>query len=185
MYIFNLKNICKSVIKAIVLLTLLILLFTFVFNTYKYLSSKAKVEKFIEENSCNPNNSIAVIKPENYTNVLKQVHEDLHTYIGQRISFDGYIYKIQSFNDNQFVLARDMDIGNNQKLIVGFLCESNKINNFNEYDWVTIAGEITEGNYNNSKIPIIKITEINLSNPPDNKLVPMPSSDFIPTSNIY
>ena len=45
---------------------------------------------------------------ENYTNVLKEVHENLDTYVGQKICYTGYVYRVADLPENQFVLARDM-----------------------------------------------------------------------------
>ena len=131
-----------------------------------------------------PSSKIATIKPENYTNILKAVHENLDTYIGQKISFSGYIYRLSGFAENQFVLARDMDIGNKQTLIVGFLCSYDKANEFENYTWVTVTGEIIKGNYN-GEIPLLNILSIEKTNRPENSNVPMPDSSFVPTAVIY
>jgi len=55
-----------------------------------------------------PSNEIAYLTDENYTNILKAVHENLDTYIGQKISYIGYVYRVSDIEDNQFILARDM-----------------------------------------------------------------------------
>ena len=107
-----------------------------------------------------PSSEVATLTAENYTNILKEVHNDIDTYVGQKISFSGYVYKVNGFSDDQFVLARDMDIGNKQTLIVGFLCSSEKAKDYKTYTWVNITGEITKGTYNNSYIPILKIIAI-------------------------
>ena len=61
----------------------------------------------------------------------KAVHDNLDNYIGQQISFSGYVYRISDFESNQFVLARNMIISSDfQTLIVGFLCNSSLKNTF-------------------------------------------------------
>ena len=80
--------------------------------------------------------------------ISTEVHKDIDTYIGQKISFIGYVYKADGFSKNQFVLARDMDIGNNQTLIVGFLCDYEKAQELELKSWIKITGEITKGEYN-------------------------------------
>jgi len=131
-----------------------------------------------------PFSEIAKIKPQDYTNMLKAVHDNLDNYVGQKISFSGYIYRLAGFSDDQFVLARDMDIGNNQTLIVGFLCSSEKSTEFPTYTWVDITGEITKGYYN-GEIPILKITSIEKSSKPEDATVCVPDSSYVPTAVIY
>ena len=131
-----------------------------------------------------PSSEIAQIRSEDYTNILKAVHENLETYIGQKISFSGYVYRLNGFKENQFVLARDMDIGNKQTLIVGFLCSYDKAKEFETYSWVTVTGEIIKGNYN-GEIPILNIISIEKTNKPENPNVSMPDSSYVPTAVIY
>ena len=131
-----------------------------------------------------PSSEIAEIKPQDYTNILKAVHEQLDDYIGQKISFSGYIYRLNGFSEDQFVLARDMDVGNNQTLIVGFLCSSEKATEFPTYTWVNITGEITKGYYNGD-VPIIKILSIEKGSKPENATVCIPDSSYVPTAVIY
>ena len=118
-------------------------------------------------------------------NFVKEVHDDIDTYVGQKISFSGYVYRVNGFSDDQFVLARDMDIGNKQTLIVGFLCSSEKAKDYKTYSWVNITGEITKGSYNNSYIPILKITAIEETNKPENANVTLPDDEYVPTAVIY
>ena len=185
MIIFNLKLNKTSILKYLLVIMAIVCISIGFISVYKLVNSANKKQEFIDENTCLPNTNIAVIDSNNYTNILKEVHEDIDTYVGQKISFIGYIFKIDSFKDNQFVLARNMDIGNNQTLIVGFLCEYNDIDKFSEYSWVEITGEISKGTYNNSDIPIIKISDISQTQEPVNPTVPMPNNEFVPTSIIY
>ncbi len=185
MIIYNLKLNKTSVLKHLIILMLLLSIAISVLSVYKMINSSKEKEQFLTENPCIQDTDVAVIKSSNYSNILKQVHEDIDTYIGQKISFSGYIFKVDNFNDNQFVLARNMDIGNNQTLIIGFLCEYDGIISYDEYSWVEITGEITKGYYNNSAIPILKIIDIKAIKEPDNPNVPVPDGEYIPTSVIY
>ena len=45
---------------------------------------------------CMPAEGIANLTDENYTNVLKEVHENLETYLGQKICYTGYVYELRS-----------------------------------------------------------------------------------------
>jgi len=156
----------------------LLLIFILVFVTYKiFYGAKASAQ------SCMPQNDVFEISAKNYTNVLKAVHENTDTYIGKKINFSGYIYKILDFKDNQFVLARNMIISSGfNYVIVGFLCEYDNINNFEDGSWVNVTGEITKGDYHGD-IPIIKVTEIKSCDKPNDEFVYPPDEDYIPTSS--
>ena len=74
--------------------------------------------------SCLPQSDVSEISAKNYTNVLKTVHENIDNYVGMKIKFTGYVYRVSDLNENQFVLARDMIISSDsQFLVVGFLSE--------------------------------------------------------------
>ena len=120
----------------------------------------------------------------NYTNVLKNVHENIDKYTGQKIKFSGYVYRLYDFQKEQFVLARDMIISSDfQTVVVGFLCNSNIASNFEDKTWVEIEGTITKGNYNGD-IPIIKVDKIEKIEKPSDEYVYPPDSSFVTTSTV-
>lgn len=132
-----------------------------------------------------PSNEVAYLTDENYTNVLKEVHENLDTYIGQKICYTGYIYRVSDFTENQFVLARDMCLENsNQTVVVGFLCDLSNATDFDTYSWVKVTGTIEKGYYLGD-IPCVHIEQIEKVNEPENCVVPAPNENFIQTSVIY
>ena len=91
------------------------------------------------------------------------------------------MYRVNGINENEFILARDMDVGNHQTVVVGFLCSYEKASDFENYTWVNITGEITKGSFNHVNMPIIKITQIDKITKPSNDTVPMPDDSFVPT----
>lgn len=132
-----------------------------------------------------PSNEIAYLTDENYTNILKEVHENLDTYIGQKICYTGYVYRVPEIEENQFILARDMQVENSpQTVIVGFLCSAQNASDFDTYSWVKITGTIEKGYYFGD-IPCVNITEIEKASEPENCVVPAPNENFIQTSVIY
>lgn len=129
------------------------------------------------------NDTIFKISASNYTNVLKAVHDDIDTYVGKKICFSGYMYRLLDFNENQFVLARDMIISSDyQSVVVGFLCEYEKAKEFENETWVEITGEITKGDYHGD-MPIIKVMEIKKVDRPSEEAVYPPDESYIPTSS--
>ena len=183
MIIYNVKLNKKLILKVCFSIMATICICITVMSIYNLFFAKTSSMNLIDDSI--PSSEPAEIISSNYTNILKQVHNNLDTYVGQKISFTGYVYRLKNFSNDQFVLARDMDIGNNQTLIVGFLCESQDIKNYQDQTWVKIEGEITKGYYNEDYIPIIKITKIENAEIPLNPNVPMPDDSYVPTAVIY
>ena len=183
MFVFNLKLNSKKLFKTVLLVSFLIAISLFLLAGFKI------VTELLGEKNYNkfeiPSPEIAEISPENYTNILKEVHDDIDTYIGQKISFTGYIYRISDLKENQFILARDMKIDNSiQTVVVGFLSEYDNIKDLKDNTWVKIVGEIKKGYYYGD-IPYLKIIELEVINPPENKTVPEPDETYVQTATIY
>lgn len=138
------------------------------------------------DGSCIPNkNGISQISPKNYTNVLKTVHENIDSYVGKKICFTGYVYRVLDLEGNQFVLARDMIINSNyQSVIVGFLCEYDNAKDFANDTWVQVTGEIVKGDYHGD-MPILNVIEIDVvPKPSSDEYVYPPDDSYIPTNGI-
>ena len=179
MFVFNLKLNLKNIVKALFIIMSIIVIMAFLFSTYKIIKNSITVKDAIKEPK------ISYIEPNNYTNVLNACYENLSDYVGKKISFSGYIYKNSDFKNNQFVLARDMTTTSpNKTYIVGFLCECNKLDGFNENDWVEITGKIEKGNYH-GEIPIVKVKKIKKVAKPEKSQVPPPDKTYIPTSILF
>lgn len=179
MFVYNVKFNSKSIVKFSLTIISIIVVIFFLISLYKILSSSFTVSDEV------PEPDVAYLKVEEYTNVLKSVYENLDTYVGQKISFSGYIYRNLDFSENQFVLARDMIVeGSTKTLIVGFLCSHKEASNYADGSWVEITGEITKGNYH-GEVPIIRVNKIKQIDKPSNEYAYPPDSTYIPTSIIY
>ena len=156
MFIYNLKVNGGLALKIIIVILSIFMAVVFGFSIYKifFTSGKFLINDKIEKQD------ITEIKTENYTNILKAVHDNPDSYIGMKINFTGYIYRVIDFKEEQFVIARDMFINESktQAVVVGFLCE---------------------------QIPFIKITEIEETNQPEDSYVMPPSNEYVPTSGIF
>ncbi len=177
MFVFNFKINGSKVFKTIFLSMIIILLIILGIVIFKILSGA-------KNNSNSYQNNVNTISTTNYTNVLKAVHDNIDNYIGTKIKFTGYVYRVLDLKDTQFVLARDMIISSNyQTVIVGFLCEYEKAKDFQDNTWVEITGEITKGNYHGD-MPIVKIISINKVDKPNDEYVYPPDENYIPTNGI-
>lgn len=179
MFVYNLKvngnTIFRCIIISIIIISLVILSFS-IYNFY-YKS------KFVLDDSL-PSNSVANIEANEYTSILKQVYDDIDTYVGQSINFTGYVYKVYGLKDTEFVLARDMLINSDsQTVVVGFLCSYDKAKDFKEGTWVNVTGEIIKGYFHN-EIPVIDITKMEETQKPEDTYVYPPDNTYIPTSVI-
>lgn len=112
----------------------------------------------------------------NYTTILRDVHNDIPKYVGRKIITTGYIFRANDFDNNQFVVARDMLISEDSANIVGFLCEYSQANNFENNIWVEVCGTITLGDYY-GPMPVIKVSKIEKITTPQNIFV-FPPKNF-------
>jgi len=176
MFVYNIKVSSGKIFKLIISLIIIISL---------VITGIAIYRTFGFGNLQNSNSDeVYTIPPNNYTNILKAVHDNLDNYVGQKISFSGYVYRVYDLQDDEFVLARDMVINSNfETLVVGFLCHSNNAKNFKDGTWVNITGKITKGYYHGD-IPIIDISKIEESTKPTDIYVYPPDDFYIPTSSL-
>lgn len=184
MFVFNLNLNKTKIFKLIIFLFIFIaisILIASIYNISKeILSSEGKT--YVNDSLVN---DVATLTSKNYTNILKEVHENLDNYLGQKISFTGYVYRVPDILENQFILARDMVINsNNQTVVVGFLCTHENGKNLENNSWINITGTIEKG-YFYGDIPCIKIEKLENVSRPEDFLVYPPDEDFIPTSVIY
>lgn len=190
MFVFNMKVNGSKICKTIFLLLIIITICLFALSVYNIFHSIYTSNNSNENNVTTVNDNIPIedtseISSQNYTNVLKQIHDDLDSYIGRKISFVGYIYRIEALEDNQFVLARNMIINSaSQSVIVGFLCEYENIDSFKELTWVHVTGTIQKG-YLDGDIPILKVIDIKETSKPKDEYVYPPDDTYIPTSILY
>ena len=179
MFIYNLKlNGSKffKIIFGLILTILIIILFIAIFRIFS-------TAKDLNKSTC-ISNDVSTISSSNYTNILKTVHDNIDNYIDVKIKFTGYIYRIYDFNENQFVLARDMIVSSDFKtVVVGFLCEYKYAKNFDDNTWVELTGTIKKGDYHGD-MPIVHVTQINEIKKTSEEYVYPPSEDYIPTNGI-
>ena len=131
------------------------------------------------------NNKTFEITSKNYTNILQAVSNDIDSYIGCKVHFVGYVYRLIDFKPNEFVLARNMIVNENtsQSLVVGFLCNYSKATDFQDNIWVDVLGTIQKGNYYGD-IAIINVENMFECDKPKDDFVSMPDNTYIPTNSM-
>lgn len=178
MFVCNLKLDKKLIFKIGFILLFIIVLIIAGLSFYKIFYAER-----VKDDIPVPN--VSNISANNYTNVLKSVHDNLDEHIGQKIHFTGYVYRVYDFNETQFVLARNMIVSSdNQTLVVGFLCNYKNAKDFANNTWVEITGKITKGDYHGD-IPVIEIKEMKPCDKPQDEYVYPPDDMYIPTSALF
>ena len=104
-------------------------------------------------------NHMIFMNSQNFTTLLKDIHNNVYEYSGDSISLSGYIFKADDFKSNQFVIARNMMISDSEYRIVGFLCESEIASELEPNTWVSAEGIIMLGNYH-GPMPIIHVEKL-------------------------
>ena len=179
MFIFNVKVNGNKLGKALLAILIIIILIVTGIVCYN-LFTKSR----FKTNDAYNKNVVYELSPQNYANVLQTVHNNIDDYVGQKINFSGYIYRIFDFTEKQFVLARDMIVSSDfQTVVVGFLCECNDAKTYKDNEWVELEGEIVKGDYHGD-MPIIKVTYINRIDIPNEEIVYPPDSSFVQTSTV-
>ncbi len=180
MFVFNI-SVKKSKVFLVIIIALIILLLFGIFITS--LNSK---KVFVNDN-ITPQ-AMSEISPNNYTSILKDSYKNIDAYVGKKIKFSGFVYRLYDFKDTQFVLGREMivsEISNNQAqvVVVGFLCESKNAKEFDDETWVEVEGTIKKGRYH-SDLPIIEVTSMKKINCPENPYVYPPDNSYVKTEII-
>ena len=181
MFIYNFKVNGKNLFKCFFIITMVLIVLIVGVVSFKifYGASHDK-----NKSSCLPQSNVSTISSANYTNVLKAVHDNIDSYVGLKINFVGYVYRVSDLKENQFVLARDMIISSNrQYVVVGFLTEFEKAQDFEDNTWVDVTGEITKGNYHGD-MPIVKVTETKETPAPNEEYVYSPDESYIPPDGV-
>jgi len=170
----------NKIVKIGFIIAIVIAILFLIISSYKIFTKSN--ETCVDDNI---KNGVYNITPNNYTNILKAVHDDLDTYVGQKIHFVGYVYRVPDITENEFILARDMIISSNlQTLVVGFLCICNEASKYEDKVWIEAEGIIEKGEYY-GEIPIIKITNIKTVEKPEEEFVYPPDNSFVPTAVLY
>lgn len=179
MFIRNFKLNGKLIFKVLFIILLILIFIMLAIGIYRMFNNNQTVT---QDCSFASKNKINVISASNYTNVLKTVHNDLNTYVGMKIKFTGFVYRLYDFTDDQFVLARQMIISSDmQAVVVGFLCHLNGADKYKDNTWVEAEGTIIKGDYH-GEIPMIEIDSIKEVDTPSDEYVYPPDKTYVPTS---
>ena len=182
-YKFN-KNKVFKLVFLIMLIPVIIYFFICIYKIF-FIEEISSIDEILLLKDTINNNKIFEINSKNYTNILQTVTDDVDSYIGCKIHFIGYVYRLIDFETNEFVLARNMiiNVNTSQSLVVGFLCNYDMAHKFPDNIWVDVTGTIQKGNYYGD-IAIISVENMFECDKPKDDFVSMPDNTYIPTSGI-
>ena len=186
MFIFNFKVDGNKLSKILFAIMIIIILVIFCFGVYNiFLKEKISNNSVMKMSDTIKSDDIFEITTSNYTNILQAANENIDNYVGCKIHFSGYVYRLIDFDDNQFVLARDMIVSSDKQCqIVGFLCTFDGAQEFAAGTWVDVVGEITKGNFNGD-IAMVNVISMQQIDEPSDVYVYPPDDTYIPTSNMF
>ena len=178
MFIYNVKLSGTKIFKFVFAIIILFVISLCGIIGYKLYNASIKVNDDIKQNE------FIELTNKNYSTILKSVHENIDSYVGQKIKFSGFVYRVYDLDVEQFVLARNMIISSDFKtVVVGFLSHYKDAINFKDNTWIEIDGTITKGIYHGD-MPILEINSIKEIDKPNDEYVYPPDEDYIPTSVI-
>ena len=179
MFIYNLKLNSSILFKILLGFIIAIVISLCGIIAYKIYKASVKLNDDVLTTEFTELNS------QNYASVLQSVHNNIDNYVGQKIKFSGFVYRVYDLNKEQFVLGRNMIISSDfQTVVVGFLCHYKDAITFKDSTWVEIEGRITKGTYQNKEMPILEILSIQETTKPSDEYVYPPDDNYIPTSLI-
>lgn len=158
MFVINLKLSFKKILFACILIAAVV----------------ATIIEFGSNNSSigainNNNNYDYVLTDENFTTILKQIHDNIDENLGKTIKISGFVFKMPDFKDGYFVCGRNV-VKNNENAVAGFLCQHQDSSKLIDNEWIEITGVIIKGEYNGT-MPIIKVGNIKKITAPANTFV--------------
>jgi len=98
----------------------------------------------------------------------EEISKDVAAFKGRKIELKGFVYKEEGFQSNQLVISRFLithcvaDAS-----IIGFLTEFEDAATLDADSWIEATGELDVTTYNGKELPLIRITNWKIINPPD------------------
>ncbi len=158
MFVVNFKLDFKKIFFACILIAAIIATIIEFSNGTNSISTSQKQENYD-----------FILTEENFTNTLKQIHENIDENLGKTVKMSGFVFKMPDFKDGYFVCGRNTVI-NNENNVAGFLCNHSESSKFIDNEWIEITGVITKGDYN-GVMPIIKVGNVTKITAPSNTFV--------------
>jgi len=110
----------------------------------------------------NQNNTI-IVQPNEYVNILEQVHNEPDKYLSKKFIISGYVYVEDDFSDDRFVIAQNVyikQLSATEPYVVGFLCENRSGIDISPGENIKIEGTLDKAIYNQIEYPVLLVDKI-------------------------
>ncbi|GAE25438.1 hypothetical protein JCM9140_1433 [Halalkalibacter wakoensis JCM 9140] len=113
-----------------------------------------------------------VVTEENYLDMMTMLDLQLEQFIGKPIEITGFVYREPEFEDDQLVVARfGMTCCVADASVFGTMVEASEASQFENDTWVRVTGILDQTQYNEFRIPLIQLREIEVIDQPESPYV--------------
>ncbi|MDD2376719.1 MAG: TIGR03943 family protein [Clostridia bacterium] len=113
-----------------------------------------------------------VIDDSNYVQTIIDISENLDSYIGSEISFDGFVYRDDSITNNNFVAGRlTINCCTADAQLFGYLCKYTGYAQLKDEEWVNITAKIETIIFEGKKIPYLNVGQVKIIDAPKDEYV--------------
>ena len=103
---------------------------------------------------------------------IQELYINPEKYLGKRIEVVGFVFRVEQFNQNEFVPARNMiSCCAADMEPVGLLCNYQNASELKTDAWVKVVGKIQLGEFGEEEIPIIVTEAVEQVEKPENEIV--------------
>ena len=198
--IFNKKEVNNKFVKSDIIYVLPIILILFInngnlsanvisnkgINVGKSSAEKSDLDKALEiakksddaelQDKINETKPIEIKKlvmdDSNYIQTIIDISDDVDSYIGSEISFDGFVYRDESIANNDFVVGRlAISCCTADAQLFGYLCKYKDQEQVKNDDWVNITAKIEATTYEGKEIPYLNIVQVRKIDKPKDEYV--------------
>ncbi|MFC0473386.1 TIGR03943 family putative permease subunit [Halalkalibacter kiskunsagensis] len=113
-----------------------------------------------------------VVTEENYLDMMTMLDLQLERFIGKPIEIIGFVYREPEFEDDQLVVARfGMTCCVADASVYGTMVTTEEASQFENDTWVRVTGILDQTEYNDFRIPLIQLREIEIVEQPESPYV--------------
>lgn len=117
-----------------------------------------------------------VVNDNNYLDTMNDIYEYYDNFIGRKISLEGFVFKEETFNEEQFVIARmSVSCCAADAEVIGFMCKYKQSSELEQNLWIKVTGTINstviEDKGKKRRIPVIEVDKLESIKEPINKYI--------------
>jgi putative membrane protein len=104
---------------------------------------------------------VVKVSSDHYLDVMSVLDIYLDKFIGKEIETTGFVYREDGMEENQAVIARfSMNCCSADAIVYGTIVEGDGVSKLETDTWYTVNGIIDETEYNNIRLPLVKVQSL-------------------------